>query len=561
MTSFDEGVTQERHYPVVVVGGGPVGLAVAGDLGWRGNRCLLVERGTGNVNQPKMDLVGVRTMEFCRRWGLVPAVEAAPYPRDVPQDYIYLTSLRGFELSREPFPSKDQEPCPPQSPQKRERCPQHMFDPIMARFAASFPTVELRYETQLESLVETESHVELVLRNVRTGHEKTIRADYVVGADGGDSTVRKALSIGMSGSGTLTYTTNVLIRADLDPLHDKGRGYRYIFVGPEGTWLTITSTNGRDEWRVQFIGDAAPSKPSPEQVREALFRAVGCEFDYDIIDVMPWVRRELVAEHYGTRRCFLAGDSAHLMSPTGAFGMNTGMQDAVDIGWKLDAVLKGWGGPGLLLSYEQERRPVALRNVAEATGNLRRMLETRKRRPPPEVFQDGERAAAVRKEYGEWYADLLRQEWFTIGINLGYRYDDSCVICYDASPRPPLTVSTYEQTTLPGARAPHAWLAPGRSTLDAFGRGFTLVRSGPDAPPADPFAAAAARLGIPFSVLDIADPDICRLYERKLVLVRPDGHVGWRGHLVPAQPEAIFDTLRGASASQTRREPIAEGAT
>jgi hypothetical protein len=298
---------------------------------------------------------------------------------------------------------------------------------------------------------------------------------------------------------------------------------------------------------VQFIGDALPKRPTVEDVRQALFRAVGCEFNYEIIDVMPWVRRELVADSYGTRRCFLAGDSAHLMSPTGAFGMNTGMQDAVDIGWKLDAVLRGWGGEALLRSYELERRPVALRNVAEATRNLHRMLETRKRLPPPEVFQSGEAAAAVRKAYGEWYAERLRTEWFTIGINLGYRYDDSNVICYDDSPRPELTISTYEQSTLPGARAPHAWLAPQRSTLDAFGRGFTLVRLGPDAPPAQPFVHAAAEAGVPFSVLDVMDADIVRLYERKLVLVRPDGHVGWRADALPPDPAAVLRHLCGVA--------------
>ncbi len=537
-----------EHHPVIVVGGGPVGLAVAGELGWRGTQCLLLEQGEGVVRQPKMDLVGVRTMEFCRRWGIVGDVEGAPYSRDTPQDYIYVTSLTGYELAREVFPSKAQEPRPVQSPQKRERCPQHMFDPIMRRFAQSHPTVELCYQRRVEKIEETPTRVMVTVRDMANGALETISADYLVGADGGDSMVRKALGIGMSGAGALTYTTNVMIRVpDLDALHDKGRGYRYIFVGPEGTWLTITSTNGADEWRVQFIGDASPQKPTLEQIRASLFRAVGCEFAYEVLDVMPWVRRELVADRYGTNRAFITGDAAHLMSPTGAFGMNTGMQDAVDLGWKLDAVLKGWAGGGLLRSYEAERRPVALRNVAEATRNLHRMLETRRRLPPAEVFGPGSEGDAARKTYGDWYAETLRPEWFSIGINLGYSYAHSDVICYDGSPRQASEVSTYHQTTLPGSRAPHAWLAPGRSTLDAFGRGFTLVRLGSDAPQAADLGAEAKRRGIPFSVLEITSPQICALYERKLVLVRPDGHVAWRGDAPPDDPAWVFDTVTGAA--------------
>ena len=134
--------------PVLIVGGGPVGLALAGELGWRGVPCTLIEKTDGAIEQPKMDLVGIRTMEFCRRWGIVDWVRDAPYPLDYPQDYVYVTALNGYELGREPFPGRGFEPCPPESPQKRERVPQDMFDPILARFARSFPHVTLRYGTR-----------------------------------------------------------------------------------------------------------------------------------------------------------------------------------------------------------------------------------------------------------------------------------------------------------------------------------------------------------------------------------------------------------------------------
>ncbi len=140
---------------VLIVGAGPVGLALAGDLGWRGVECLLIEKGSGEIYQPRMDLVGIRTMEFCRRWGIVDWVEASPYPRDLRQDCLWVSSITGWEFGREPFPTLDEEPIPPESPQKRERCPQDMFDPILARFVRSQKSASIRYHCELVSLRRT----------------------------------------------------------------------------------------------------------------------------------------------------------------------------------------------------------------------------------------------------------------------------------------------------------------------------------------------------------------------------------------------------------------------
>src|SRR6185312_7048093 len=222
--------------PVLIVGAGPVGLALAGDLGWRGRRCLIVEQGDGSIYQPRMDFVGFRTMEFCRRWGLVDAVEHSPYPRDYPQDNMYLTALNGYELGREAFPAMQDEVAPPQSPQHRERCPQNMFDPILSQWARSMPGVEVRYRTRLLKLAQDADGVSAEIENVDSGERKTIRARYVDGCDGGASTVRETLGIAMQGKGVLTYTTNVIFRcANLVSMHDKGKAYRHIFVAPEGT--------------------------------------------------------------------------------------------------------------------------------------------------------------------------------------------------------------------------------------------------------------------------------------------------------------------------------------
>jgi 2-polyprenyl-6-methoxyphenol hydroxylase-like FAD-dependent oxidoreductase len=535
--------------PILIVGAGPVGLALAGDLGWRGVSCMLIEKTDGAIEQPKMDIVGPRTMEFCRRWGIADWVRDAPYPGDYPQDCIYVTGLNGYELGREPFPGRAQEKCPPQSPQKRERVPQDMFDPILQRFVRTFRHVRLCYETKLIAFEETADGVVATVRDMRSGEIREIHADYLVGTDGGNSIVRERAGITMSGNPALTYTTNVMFRCpDFPSLHHTRKGYRFIFIGPEGTWLTIVAINGGDRYRMSIVGSADKVTHTEADIRDALQRAVGRGFDYELLSVMRWVRRELVADRYATERVFLAGDAAHLMSPTGGFGMNTGIQDAVDLGWKLAARVRGWAGSELLRSYEIERRPVAVRNVTEASSNLGRMLATRQRLPPPEIFQAGPAGDAARKDYGEWFAQTMRHEWFTIGFHLGYRYDASPAIWPDGTPAPPLETSTYTQTARPGARAPHVWLPDGRSTLDLFGHGFTLLRLGSDAPSGESVRTAAAAASVPLDVIHLEEPEATALYQRRLVLVRPDGHVAWRADREPEDACALIEVVRGAKA-------------
>jgi 2-polyprenyl-6-methoxyphenol hydroxylase-like FAD-dependent oxidoreductase len=519
MTATDSKTT----YPVVVIGAGPVGLALAGDLGWRGVPCLLVERGTGEIEQPKMDLIGVRTMEFCRRWGIVDWVEKAGYNRDYTQDYAWVSQLHGgYEFGREPFPSIKDEPCPPQSPQKRERCPQNFFDPVLQRFARSSGRVELRHRTEFRSLQEHDEGVTVRLADSVTGREYEVQAQYVVGCDGGASTVKQQLGLAMSGSPVLTYATNAIIEcAGLESWHDKKPCYRYIFIGPEGTWGTMVAIDGRNKWRISMVGDGTMRALTEADMAALFCRMVGRDdMPFKVLSVMPWIRRQLVADNWGRGRVVIAGDAAHLTSPTGGFGMNMGIQDSVDLGWKLQALVEGWGGPDLLGSYEIERKPVALRNVTEATGNLKNMLSPRDQQEQLQgAFEPGPAGDAARAAFGEAYTRMMKREWHTIGIHLGYRYEGSPIVVPDGTPEPADTVSTYEQTARPGHRAPHAWLAPGRSTLDLFGKGFVLLRFDRNTS-VNALQDAAAQRGFPLQIEDIASPQAKGLYERKLVLVR-----------------------------------------
>lgn len=533
--------------PVLIIGAGPIGLALAGDLGFRGVDCMLIERTDGAVLQPKMDMVGIRTMEFCRRWGIVPWVESAGYNRDYPQDCAWVTTLNGYEFGREVFPAPSQEQCPPQSPQKRERCPQNFFDPVLKRFASQFPGVDIAYETELVSFEEHGEGVTAILRDLKSGEERRVEAQFLVGTDGGASQVRQSLGIQMSGEPALTYTTNVVFRCDgLERLHGLKPAYRYIFIGPEGTWATLVAINGRDQWRFSLVGDDNRLTHDEDYMRAAVIRAVGREFDFEILSMLPWVRRQLVAESYGTQRVFIAGDAAHMTSPTGGFGMNTGIQDAVNLSWKLAGYLQGWGGRTLLDSYEIEMRPVALRNVAEATGNLKRMLSPRVSSPSAEVFQDGPQGDRARIEFGNRYTEQMKREWFSIGIHLGYMYEGSPIVVPDGTPQPPDEVSTYQPTARPGSRAPHVWLSPGESLIDLFGREFVLLRFGEAAPDGLALERAARERGVPFNNVRIDNREAAALYERKLVLVRPDGSVAWRGDELPEDVPGLIDTVRGA---------------
>lgn len=539
-------MTANYEVPVLIVGAGPVGLALAGDLGWRGMSCIVVEQSDGSIYQPRQDFVGVRTMEFCRRWGIVGDVEASPYPRDYPQDNIYIAGslAEGWEIGRWPSASMNDTKPPPQSPQHRERCPQNMFDPILRKFAGSFESVDIRYQHRLIGCRDEGETVLAKIENVVSGRRCEIQARWLVGCDGASSAVRAQMDVPMEGNAALTYTTNVIFRcADFGALHPIPPGYRFIFIGPEGTWATIVAINGRDEWRFSIIrsGDK-PGAPEASEIHALIRRAVGREFDYDILSVVPWTRRELVAAQYDRGHLLIAGDAAHVTSPTGGFGMNMGVGDAVDLSWKLTALEEGWGGEQLIASYTAERRLVAIRTVREASGNLARMLSPGNN---PTLLDRTPEGEALRAQVGGDLAQAMMREWNTLGIHLGYFYDNSPLIIADGTPPPSLDPGIYEQPARPGSRAPHHWLADGRSTIDLFGRGFVLTVF--DTTDPKPLIDAAADRGLPLTVEKIKEPSVAEAYGRNLVLVRPDGHVAWRGDDAPGDAGTLIDRIRGAA--------------
>jgi hypothetical protein len=468
------------------------------------------------------------------------------FPPDFPFDNAFVTSLNGHELGRIPMPAlKDIAPFP-SSPEQFAHCPQFIFDPILAQAACSYASVTLRYRCRLASFRDEGDGVVAELVDETTGQTERVRARYLVGCDGFGSTVRKALGIEMRGVPFINRSVNVMFRAPaLWEAHDKGKAGRYVIIGPEGAWASLTPADGADLWRLMIHGD---KEMDPEAVDAGaeVRRAIGGGSKFEIVKVGHWIRRRMVADHFQRGRVFLAGDAAHVMPPNGGLGMNTGIGDAVDLGWKLAAVAQGWGGPQLLDSYEPERRPVGIRQCDEAMLNFERYGS---RKPVPHVTDETPEGERVRAELGRRLSSSNALAWENpLNTHLGYRYDAS-PICIPDGPPPtdPEDSRAYTQTSYPGCRAPHAWLPDGRSTLDLFGRGFALLRCGRDPPAADAFVAAAAQRRLPLDVVDLVDAEIVRLYERKLVLVRPDGHVAWRGDRAPAKPLDVIDRVRGAS--------------
>jgi 2-polyprenyl-6-methoxyphenol hydroxylase-like FAD-dependent oxidoreductase len=532
--------------PVLIVGGGPVGLALAAELGWRGIACMLVEQGDGRILTPKMNEVNVRTMEFCRRWGIAEEIHSCPFPPDYPLDVVFVTTLSGYELGRMPRAPRMSHKPGPESPMSLQICSQMWFDPILQRFARGFPHVNLRYRTRLNSFDAGANGVVAEIVDLDCGVHERIEAEYLVGCDGANSAVRRALGIGLNGR-ALGHPLHLYFRAP--GLLEKCRrqpGVFFLTIDRGGLWSNVRVIDPQNAmWRLMVLDSDGSVTPETVDREGYLRRALGCELEVEWLGISIWTRRSAVAESYKRGRVLLAGDCVHQLSPTGALGMNTGIGDAVDLGWKLAAVLQGWGGERLLASYDGERRPIGWRNVGMAAefylaheGFVGGMAA---------IEEDSAVGAQLRQRVGETLVRSIGAMFRTLGMQIGYRYEDSPICVRDGTPPHADDPETFTPSTRPGSRAPHVWLADGRSILDLYGRGFVLLRLGADVPDAQAFEAAAAARRVPFDTVALPDREMVDLYEYPLVLVRPDGHVAWRGTTMPRDAAAIIDTARGAA--------------
>jgi 2-polyprenyl-6-methoxyphenol hydroxylase-like FAD-dependent oxidoreductase len=538
---------QELETPVLIVGGGPVGLTLALDLAIRGIRSTLVERDAGTAVEllAKAGTLNERTMEYCRWLGVSDAIANIGFPDDHPRDTVYCTSLNGFVLGRDYRPSTNDRAAAPESPEILRKCPQFRFDPLLAEAVRERGLTEVKYGTSWLAGTQDADGVTSTLApgsDGPAGPSVTVRSKYLVACDGAGSAIRRAAGIGFDGK-QLDYSVSAMIEVEhLEKYHPLGRAERYMFIGPEGTWANLTAVDGRALWRLTLVGSEERLAPERLDFEAIMRRAMGNDGgDWKVRRVMPWRRSQFTADRFTAGRILLAGDAAHTTSPTGGHGLNTGLGDVSDLGWMLDALLRGWGGDGLLAAYNAERRPVAVRNGTSSTKNYGAWVQAVGR---DLVLDDTPEGEAQRRAVGEQMNAMLAQEWYSFGVAMGYRYDASPIIVPDGTPPTPDEPSEYVQTARPGHRAPHAWLADGRSTIDLFGDGFTLLRLG-FVGDVTPLTAAAADGGVPLRVVTVDDPAIARLYERQLVLVRPDGMVAWRADSLPGNASALIAIVTG----------------
>jgi 2-polyprenyl-6-methoxyphenol hydroxylase-like FAD-dependent oxidoreductase len=525
---------------VIIIGGGPCGLMLAIELGRRGIPAILLEEKTSPARFPAANATQARTMEHYRRLGFAEKVRAEGLPPDYPTDIAYFTRYTKHELARFSLPSARaaREIVKTlggswSAAELPHRISQMFVEEVLRAEAMACPSVSIRAGWRMVSLRDHGAGVEVDAEH--DGGPTTLRAAYAIGADGGGSPTRKALGysyVGESGvvrdfMGGRMFAIHFR-SARLYDVIPHPRAWMYWAVNRDRRAF-MASVNGRDQFNFHTQLKPGESEQISDAEAKAMFEtALAAPLDIEIIARSAWnAGYTLVAEKFQRGRIFLGGDAAHLFTPAGGLGYNTAVEDAVNLGWKLAAVLSGWGGPALLDSYEIERHAIARRNTAYARGfadSLGLFV------PPPELEDLSPAGEAARKLTGDHFNHHARFEFNIPGITFGGRYDGSPIVVSDGTAPPPDAPNSYQPTGCPGGRAPHLWLADGRSLYDLLGFEFTLLRLGAGTADAAPFRAASAALNMPLSIVAVAGEEARDLYGADLALVRPDQIVAWRGN-------------------------------
>ncbi len=542
-------MTAPSHTQVLIVGAGPTGLALAIELGSRRIPCVVVERNDRVGYAPRAKTTNVRTREHLRRWGIADKLAAAsPLGLDYPSHVMFVTRLAGHALAK----FEHALDCNPERHQHYSEhgqwIPQYLLEEVLRAHAQSLPDVSIRFSTELVSFVQDDELVRAEVRNLDTGETQSLSSAYLVGADGARSAVRAAIGAKMEGQYGLSRNYNVVFRAPgLAKAHRHGPAIMYWQVNTDVPSLIGPMDDG-ERWF--FMPTAVPEgfRLDEGEAADLIRRATGIDLDYEILSTDEWLASRLIADRYRDRRVLLAGDACHLHPPMGGYGMNMGIADGVDLGWKLAAIVEGWGGAErLLASYEGERRPVhnfvmdeAVTNHATLSGHLLR-----------DGIEDATEAGAqIRRKAGEHIRELKAREFINRRVVLGYHYEGSSIVARDDKPGHPVNTGYYMPCARPGHLAPHIWLDDGSSLYDGFGQGFTLLVTSPstDDTARDVIERArrdAAATHVPLTILAPHDQRLPNLYHASYALIRPDQHVAWRGDVWPANGEALLRRVSG----------------
>jgi 2-polyprenyl-6-methoxyphenol hydroxylase-like FAD-dependent oxidoreductase len=559
---------QELATDILIAGGGPCGLMLANELGRRGIRTLLVDPKPGTAFNPQANATQARTMEHFRRLGFADEVRAQGLPPDHPTDIAYFTRYTGWELARLALPTAAEAVRQVRSltgswsaAELPHRVSQKFVEAILRRHAEQHRRNDIRYGWELREFAQDAREVVAVVQPAKSEQPPhpgplpqagegegprpgppgegdgavRVKAKYLVGADGPRSLVRNALGIAWGGAtgvrrefmGGAMFALYLRAPAFYE-VFPHARAWMYVSVNAQRRAF-MASVDGQSEFAFHAAvheGEEAQAWTEAD-ARRVFAEALGREIPIEVLSFGTWTAgHSLVAQSFHRGRVFIAGDAAHLFTPTGGLGYNTAIEDAANLGWKLASAVHGLNPPALLDSYEIERRPLAVRN----TGYARHFADSVGLFPArPELEEDSAAGAAARREAALHLNAHVRMEFNIPGVTFGGRYDRSPLIVSDGSTPPPDQPNVYVPTACPGGRPPHAWLADGRSLFDTFHSDWTLLALG-HAHTTAAFEQAAAHLGISLRVVRHPSRALRDLYEAPYALVRPDQIVAWRGH-------------------------------
>ena len=560
-------ISVKKRYSVLIIGGGPCGLMLANELGRRNISVLLIDEKSSTAFNPQANATQARTMEHFRRHGFADEVRALGLPADYPTDIAYFTRYAGYELARFSLPSSGAARSRIQTltgswsaAELPHRVSQKWVEKVLHEHALACRSNTIRFSHRLLSFEQYPDGVTATIENLETGETFTVSADYLVGADGARSLVRQSLGFHYLGDGG---AVREFMGGRMHAMYIRVPDF-YSMSGHAPAWMNVTfnrdrrafmaAVDGKSEFafHTQLRSDEDETILSDADAGDMFRAAMGARIDVEILSRGTWrAGFTLVAEHMQSGRVFLGGDAAHLFTPAGGLGYNTAIEDAVNLGWKLAAVVRGAAPHSLLASYEQERRPAAVRN----TNYARQFADSLGANvAPAELEEDSPAGAEARARAGEYFNVHARKEFNIPGITFGSRYDGSPVIVADGEP-PPDRANVYIPTSCPGGRAPHLWLGEDHSLYDEFGFEWTLLRLGTKPPSAAGIKKAFAEAGLELKVVDITDAAARDIYETDLALIRPDQVVAFRGREI-RDPGALTASVSGRVQSLSGVTPI-----
>ncbi|MDE2411363.1 MAG: FAD-dependent monooxygenase [Sphingomonadales bacterium] len=538
---------------IIVAGAGPVGTCLAIDAAMRGVPVIVIEpRGASDPPDAKCNTIAARTMETFRRFGIADEVRAAGLPDDYPTDTIYTTSLSGPELARITMPARSERARPGfldsgwPTPEPMVRQSQLFLEPILRRKMLSLPQVRFLPRTEVTGYTQDADGVTVHCRDIEADRLIDLRAAWLVGCDGGASRVRKTMGVSLAGDAEIARTRTTLIRSKaVKGLFGKRRPAWMSWVVNHKVRGNVVAIDGEDLWLVHraLRGGQADfdSLDFDQSIRDVL--GVGADFPFEVVKHEDWVGRRLVAERFRQGRVYIAGDAAHLWVPYAGYGMNAGIADAMNLSWLLCAAQEGWADPAIVDAYEAERLPITGQVSRFAMGKLEENARaTGGREVPALLSHPGPIGGWLRRRLGRRLYAINVPQMSPEGLNFGYYYSGSPIIVGDGEPAPGYDMGSFTPSTVPGCRLPH-FTVGADSVLDRLGPAYTLIRFDPAVP-----IAAIEASGLPITVIDAPMPPD-PAFRHKLLIVRADSHVVWRGDSLPRDATGLAGQLRGKPAA------------